>query len=109
MVDRGHGGVGAELARVLGGMPLRHSSLRRTSHAPWFLSDRQGRHVIDLARALTQLRAERDLIEQAIEQIASLAEARKRGPGRPKALPRAGARAAGRGSEERTLTRRISP
>jgi hypothetical protein len=81
-------------------------AMRRGSN---FVSDRQGRHVIDLARALTQLRAERDLIEQVIEQIASLAEARKRGPGRPKALPRAGARAAGRGSEERTLTRRISP
>jgi hypothetical protein len=47
---------------------------------------------------LKQLREERDLLDKVIEEMTSLADARKRGPGRPRVIPRrADARAEGSG------------
>jgi hypothetical protein len=62
--------------------------------------------VIDLDGILNQLRVERDLIQNAMDKLASLADTRTRGPERPKAHARDGTtRAAGQGTEEPTLIR----
>ena len=43
---------------------------------------------MDIPGMLKQLREERDLLDRVIEEMTSLANARKRGPGRPRVLPR---------------------
>ena len=43
---------------------------------------------MDIPGMLKQLREERDLLDRVIEEMTSLANTRKRGPGRPRVLPR---------------------
>ncbi len=43
---------------------------------------------MDIPGMLKQLREERDLLDRVIEEMTSLADARKRGPGRPRVIPR---------------------
>ena len=43
---------------------------------------------MDIPGMLKQLREERDLLDRVIEEMTSLANARKRGPGRPRVQPR---------------------
>jgi hypothetical protein len=45
---------------------------------------------MDIPGMLKQLREERDLLDRVIEEMTSLADARKRGPGRPRVIPRRG-------------------
>ena len=43
---------------------------------------------MDIPGLLKQLREERDLLDRVIEEMTALANARKRGPGRPRVIPR---------------------
>ena len=66
--------------------------------------------MIDMAGLLKQLRAERDLIEYAIERVTSLADTRKRDLGRPRASRRAlDERTASRTHKSGRSPRRVGP